>query len=204
VEEIRSSVLSYVGGECIPGRVKNVSKAFLQPLYHKWTSSSATSRATRYPLHKPRNSPHIKTYYQLDANDDNAMSWFFVGSQNLSKAAWGEKIKKQDGPHFYIQHWELGVFVCPKLLGNVNAKLVPVEAPPGPNASKSYGIPLPYKIQPDRYGSDDVTWAVDRVDRTFERQDRDELLALLGLHDVGSPYLHCFIVNKKQRDEKHN
>jgi hypothetical protein len=87
-QEIVQSVEGISGGGSVPGRRSNVFKDFLQPLYHKWSSSSSssssTSTSTRHPLSRGRNVPHIKTYYQI-AEDDEAMDWFVLTSHNLSK-----------------------------------------------------------------------------------------------------------------------
>ena len=82
-QEIAQSVEGISGGGSVPGRSSNVSKDFLQPLYHKWSSSSAS--ASKHPLSRGRNVPHIKTYYQIAAEDEGAMDWFVLTSHNLSK-----------------------------------------------------------------------------------------------------------------------
>jgi tyrosyl-DNA phosphodiesterase-1 len=86
------SVEGVHGGGSVPGRKKNVQKPYLLPLYRKWKSSEEDGGADT--LQKGQNVPHIKTYYQMDdndnANDDSAsMKWFVLSSQNLSKGALG-------------------------------------------------------------------------------------------------------------------
>jgi tyrosyl-DNA phosphodiesterase-1 len=86
-QEIVQSVEGISGGGSVPGRSSNVLKDFLQPLYHKWSSSSTTGAP--HPLSRGRNVPHIKTYYQIADQDDDAMDWFVLSSHNLSKGKYG-------------------------------------------------------------------------------------------------------------------
>ncbi len=79
-QEIKESVEGLRGGGSVPGTCKNVGKSFLQPLWHKWNSSSSMNKT----LGKGQNVPHIKTYYQVDEQGQN-MHWFMLGSHNLSK-----------------------------------------------------------------------------------------------------------------------
>lgn len=164
-EEIRNSTEGYVGGGSVPSNAKNVDKDFLQPLYHKW--SSATQPLL---LHKPRNVPHIKTFYQL-AEDSRSMQWFCVTSHNLSTPSWGQiQNSKWGGRSFYIQHWELGVFVAPSMFGE-NVKMVPIpEACVGRTLVESsdttaqvVGIPLPYPLKPTKYGKNDTVFSWEKT-----------------------------------------
>jgi hypothetical protein len=89
VHEIATSVEGPMGGQTVPGRTNCVGKEFLQPLYHKWDGGCHTSAADRDGLHyqKGRNVPHIKTYYEIDNDNDeeDCMKWFVLTSHNLSK-----------------------------------------------------------------------------------------------------------------------
>jgi tyrosyl-DNA phosphodiesterase-1 len=166
-EEIRSSLEGYAGGGSVPSNSKNVDKAFLQPLYHKWSSSSSSSSS----IHKSHNVPHIKTFYQL-GNDSRSMQWFCLTSHNLSTAAWGQvQNNKWGGQSFFIRHWELGVFLAPSMFGN-DARMGPV--PEGralvEDTTKVVGIPLPYPVNPTKYdGENDEVFS---WDRTYTRRDR--------------------------------
>lgn len=161
VEEIRESVEGYNGGGSVPGRRNNTSKPFLQPLYHKWSSSLDSSN----PLHKPSNVPHIKTFYQI-SQDGFGMEWFCLTSHNLSKAAWGEIINTNEGRRIFTRHWELGVFVAPRLFSN--EKLVPAGS--GGNIDNTMmEVPLPFQLNPTRYRLTDHPWA---VDATYSKRDR--------------------------------
>jgi len=180
VEEIRSSIEGYDGGASVPGRSNNVSKPFLSGLFYKWSaSSSESSSSDSNPLWKGRHVPHIKTFYQFNA-DRRSLDWFVLSSHNLSKAAWGEvqSVKKYGGERrLFVRHWELGVFVSPRLLKA--KRMVPWEPPSSSRSSSSPSdnnddddddddeeevvvtVPLPFKAHPDRYGAGDRPWAVD-------------------------------------------
>jgi tyrosyl-DNA phosphodiesterase 1 len=155
VEEIRTSMEGYAGGASVPGKSKNLQKTFIGPLLHKWSGGISS-------IHKPSNVPHIKTYYQLSKEKDS-LEWFVLTSHNLSKAAWGEVINSQYGKCLRTLSWEMGVFCCPKLVGD--QQLVPFDMRNDPG---SFVIPLPYQSQPERYGVDDQPWA---VDEKYEKSD---------------------------------
>ena len=111
-QEIAQSVEGISGGGSVPGRRSNVFKDFLQPLYHKWSSSSSSSSssasASKHPLSRGRNVPHIKTYYQIAAENEEAMDWFVLTSHNLSKGKYHTERARQrrlnkvvDVSHFF-------------------------------------------------------------------------------------------------------
>jgi tyrosyl-DNA phosphodiesterase 1 len=183
-EEVRSSVEGYAGGGSLPADTKNVTKAFLQPLYHRWSSSS--SEVWENPFALGRNLPHIKTFYRYDNDSDNdtigGMQWFVLTSHNISSAAWGQLQKKNR--QLFVRHWELGVFLSPQTLGC--RRLVPYSSSlssshrptsNGAALSSSTGenddddddiatVPLPYLFHPEPYqpGNDgDEPWAWDNV-----------------------------------------
>ena len=158
VDEIRDSVEGYRGGGSVPGNRKNTSKDCLRPLYHKWSSSESN------PLHKPHNVPHIKTFYQLTDNE-TSMEWFCLTSHNLSKAAWGETINTDQGRLIFTRHWELGVFVVPQLFRK-DCKLVPAGSRSGDN---QIAVPMPFQLNPTKYGLTDHPWAVDGI---YSQADR--------------------------------
>jgi tyrosyl-DNA phosphodiesterase 1 len=188
-EEVRSSVEGYAGGGSLPADTKNVTKAFLQPLYHRWSSSSSSNDAVREnPFALGRNLPHIKTFYRYDddTESDNdtigGMQWFVLTSHNISSAAWGQLQKKNR--QLFVRHWELGIFLSPQTLGC--RRLVPYSSSlssshrptsNGAALSSSTGenddddddiatVPLPYLFHPEPYqpGNDgDEPWAWDKV-----------------------------------------
>lgn len=121
VEEIRSSIEGYQGGNSVPGKMSNVSKDFLVPLYHRWSKPGAEYNSNTDPLRTAKNVPHIKTFLQLSAPTNGhspSIEWLCLTSHNLSKAALGE-LQNSSGSVtkvFFIRHWELGVFISPSTL----------------------------------------------------------------------------------------
>ncbi|GKY91608.1 hypothetical protein MPSEU_000132700 [Mayamaea pseudoterrestris] len=169
VEEIRTSVQGYHGGGSVPGSIKNVSKPFLQRLYRRWSSQACN------PIYKPRNVPHIKSYYQT-CPDGASLSWLVLSSHNLSKAAWGDVINTRFGRRLFIRHWELGVFLSPKLLKAT--RLIPwTAAAVSAMRSRDAIIPLPYNMHPEPYQAADQPWAVDM------RYSRPDSFGRLSAHD---------------------
>jgi tyrosyl-DNA phosphodiesterase-1 len=159
VGEIRSSITGYRGGGSVPGREKNLKKNFLNPLYCKWSSSNIPIN----PIFKGKNVPHIKSYYQLRADD--SFAWFFLGSHNLSKPAWGQVTNGRYGPCFQVSSWELGVFLCPELFSTHDkpVSLVPIVSPivsDFSNGTELVHIPLPYPSHPQPYERQDEPWVV--------------------------------------------
>jgi tyrosyl-DNA phosphodiesterase 1 len=171
-DEICNSMEGYRGGNSVPGSLKNVSKNFLNSLWHRWSvqksflSSLALTReddeATSNPLWKGNNVPHIKTYFQLTNDTDEAMEWFVLTSHNLSKAAWGDvqNSTKHNEKRLFCRHWELGVFFSP---GQLHARRI-VPWSPGKETLKAgdVTVPLPYRHKPVPYGESDKPWAIDQ------------------------------------------
>lgn len=176
VEEIRSSVEGYVGGDSVPGRNNNVSKPFLKPMWHKWSSTQEESN----PLMKPKNVPHIKSYYQTNGN--NGLDWLVITSHNISQAAWGtiRKNKKYGGQHLYIRSWELGVFVSPQTMGV--KKLVPFE---GKRASAgTANVAMPYATHAlEPYAPNHRPWACDLI---YQHPDANGYHSCMG-HTSSNP-----------------
>jgi len=121
-------------------------------------------------LGKAKHVPHIKSYYQVSDNNNHNMDWFVLSSHNLSKAAWGE-IQNRRVPWgmgeteetLVVQHWELGVFVSPSTLGvdTMGPLSSPLASRKDDDDDRRTVIPLPYKIQPDKYNDSDRPWVVE-------------------------------------------
>mmetsp|Transcript_6269 Transcript_6269/g.14179 ORF Transcript_6269/g.14179 Transcript_6269/m.14179 type:complete len:655 (-) Transcript_6269:48-2012(-) len=167
VEEVRTCVEGYSGGGAIPGRTKNLEKAFLMPLYHRWSSRNPNNEG---PLKTSKHAPHIKTFVQ-PSSDGTEIEWMLLGSHNLSIAALGQIQKRHKDSSekiLFIRHWELGVFISPRTLkqaGNYDGKdvtLVPYRGG-GMSSGSEVQVPLPYDLNPTPYNNEDVTWAVDRT-----------------------------------------
>lgn len=151
-EEVRSSIEGYAGGGSLPSDSKNVEKAFIRPLYHRWTSEKDQYN----PFSLPRNLPHIKTFFRYDSTG-KGMQWFVVTSHNISSSAWGQ-LQKQ-GQQFFIRHWELGVFLSPKTLSCRH--LLPLSSC-NDHESRTTTVPLPYNFYPERYKEGETPWAWDK------------------------------------------
>ena len=115
-EEVRTAAAGYAAGGPIPGRVKNVDKAFLRSgsgrpggFYHRWSSATGGD-----PLRKARYPGHCKTFLQLSP-DGTGVEWCLLTSHNLSTAALGQiqNNSKMGEQCLFIRHWELGVLVTP-------------------------------------------------------------------------------------------
>uniref|UniRef100_A0A0K0EKK2 PLD phosphodiesterase domain-containing protein n=1 Tax=Strongyloides stercoralis TaxID=6248 RepID=A0A0K0EKK2_STRER len=112
LDDVRNSINGYGSGYLFPYSVRNKEKQgkYIDPCLHRW--SSETLKRTRY-------LPHIKTYTAFDSN--NKPIYQFIGSQNLSKAAWGEI----DGyGTFTMKNYELGIFTFDE-----KSMIVPYDIP---------------------------------------------------------------------------
>jgi tyrosyl-DNA phosphodiesterase-1 len=138
VSEVRSSLLGYAAGGSIPGNTRNLAKPHVAARLHAWralgesrktepkteTSSSRGSAysSNRHPYGRERAVPHIKTYtrYALRSDGPPKLAWVFLGSHNLSGAAWGKFEKNQT--QLNVRSYELGVLLAPNLVGARNEK----------------------------------------------------------------------------------
>ena len=174
--EIRNSVEGHRGGGSVMGKAKNVQDKFLEPLYHRWSNRNQADD----PLQTARHVPHIKTLVQ-PSSDRSSIEWLYLGSHNLSIAAWGQiqkRHKETDEMINFIAHWELGVFFSPTTLAKAlgDGKRVRI-VPFGHYEKTSNGaicldsdddedehdvdvvcVPLPYSLQTPAYDSKDVHW----------------------------------------------
>jgi len=175
VEEVRTSIEGYAGGGSVPAPSKNVTKDFLQSLWHRWSPSRGGSNDN--PLFKGNHIPHLKTFYQCD--NDQSFLWLVLASHNLSKAALGEVVNsaKYGEQRFFVRHWEMGVFISSRLLGK--ERLVPWsrDAISSQNASIAT-IPLPFKSLPDAYEKSDEPWKWD-----VKSHPNPDKFGRISLHD---------------------
>jgi tyrosyl-DNA phosphodiesterase-1 len=173
--EIRNSVEGHRGGGSVMGKAKNVQDEFLQPLYHRWSSRNNADD----PLQTARHVPHIKTLVQ-PSSDRSSIEWLYLGSHNLSIAAWGQVQARYTGSDeliLRIAHWELGVFISPATLAKARGDGKRVRIVPfGHYGKTSNGaicldsdddeddegidvhVPLPYSLHTPAYDSKDVHW----------------------------------------------
>mmetsp|Transcript_6064 Transcript_6064/g.13427 ORF Transcript_6064/g.13427 Transcript_6064/m.13427 type:complete len:596 (-) Transcript_6064:25-1812(-) len=121
MEQVRDCGEGWVAGASVPIRKSNL-KEWLTPHWRKWGTPQMQelSEQGRRAAHA---MPHVKSYCRwLRVNGSSSSSaapplllWLFVGSHNLSKAAWGELQK--GGQQLCIRSYELGVLVLPSRLG---------------------------------------------------------------------------------------
>ncbi|KAK9811236.1 hypothetical protein WJX72_000407 [[Myrmecia] bisecta] len=97
VAEVRDSGEGWYAGGSIPGSHKNVTKAFLQPYWHRWGGQ---------PVGRQRAMPHIKTYTRYvpgrEGKGDGTLAYFLLTSHNLSKAAWGSLTNGIQGRFLHV------------------------------------------------------------------------------------------------------
>ncbi|KAL4859226.1 Acyl-coenzyme A oxidase [Chlorella vulgaris] len=101
VVEVRNSMEGWFAGGSIPGPSKNVNRPFLRPYFCRWGGEVCG---------RQRAMPHIKTYLRYRGDE---VAWLYVGSHNLSKAAWGQLQKH--GSQLMVRSYELGVLLVPSL-----------------------------------------------------------------------------------------
>jgi tyrosyl-DNA phosphodiesterase 1 len=172
VHEIRFSIEGYRGGASVPGTMRNVTKAFLKPLWRKW---SASSEVSQNPLWKPNHVPHIKSYCQINSTGD-CMEYLVISSHNLSKAAWGEVQLSRGIRKLFIRHWELGVFLSPialktdRLVVWDGVQKNSIGDSPCMVRNRIATVPMPFQVlHPDPYDHSDEPWAVDKHYREADR-----------------------------------
>jgi tyrosyl-DNA phosphodiesterase-1 len=186
VEEIRTSIEGYQGGNSVPGKANNVNKDFLTPLYYRWSKPGAEYNNNADPLKTAKNVPHIKTFLQLSTSDNGdvpSIEWLCLTSHNLSKAAWGEFQNSAGSTSkvLFVRHWELGVFISPATLAkNIfgegdcrchiiricpcteNTSTISIDCEEKDSNVNVITVPLPFDaINPEKYGNGDVPWSVD-------------------------------------------
>eukprot|EP00210_Caulerpa_lentillifera_P001070 g1032.t1 len=172
ITQVKNSREGWLAGLSIPGSSKNVSKSFLQPLWHKFDGTG---------IDREHEMPHIKTY----ARYANSMcSWVLLTSHNLSKAAWGTLQKKDT--QFMIRSYELGVLFLPSLeakyWSSSNCHFSCTQSCPAVqyhSIPKSFNFlrtrlrrnvddglegiecPLPFTLPPSPYSPEDEPWISD-------------------------------------------
>ena len=136
-------------GASIPGSQENVNA--LRRLMHRWSTPNQ-------PENRGRCMPHIKTWLRHAGGD---VAWCYVGSANLSRAAWGNLEK--NGTQLYIKSFELGVILLPSHLAGGTTSMVASSGcgasglPPGVHGAR-LALPLPFALPPVPYAPDDVPW----------------------------------------------
>ncbi|CEF67365.1 Tyrosyl-DNA phosphodiesterase 1 [Strongyloides ratti] len=98
LDDVRNSINGYESGYLFPYTKRNKEKQgkYINPCLHRWKSET---------LNRTRYLPHIKTYTAFDHSDKPIYQ--FIGSHNLSKAAWGEMDAYGT---FVMKNYEVGFF----------------------------------------------------------------------------------------------
>ncbi|XP_022164790.1 probable tyrosyl-DNA phosphodiesterase [Myzus persicae] len=97
--------------------------------------------------------PHIKTYCRV-SSCCTQMSWFLLTSANLSKAAWGRKLKSDEQCN-YIMSQEAGVLFLPQFL--IGTDVFSIDET---EASKSPYFSLPFDMPLSEYSNIDLPWHI--------------------------------------------
>lgn len=106
-----------------------------------------------YSRKRAKAMPHIKTYCRI-SSCYTKMSWFLLTSANLSKAAWGRKLKSNDEIN-YIMAYEAGVLFLPQFLVGSDTFSIDVT-----EKNESSYFTLPYDLPLTEYSYTDVPWTV--------------------------------------------
>ncbi|CEM01729.1 unnamed protein product [Vitrella brassicaformis CCMP3155] len=135
VDEVRNSLEGWVAGEAIhvtkdrllvadkrePGKREDLPPdVFHRWGYHKPNGEPACrGAALPHPPNRTSACPHLKTFLKYghragDSSKRPELAWVYVGSHNLSKAAWGE-LQDNDNK-LSIRSYELGILISPHTL----------------------------------------------------------------------------------------
>ncbi|XP_020096717.1 tyrosyl-DNA phosphodiesterase 1 isoform X2 [Ananas comosus] len=172
VEDVRCSLEGYAAGNAIPSPQKNVEKDFLKKYWARWKADH---------VGRCRAMPHIKTYTRYNGQN---IAWFLLTSSNLSKAAWGALQK--NNTQLMIRSYELGILFLPSVvhpqshfsctgdssvkqpstpLNEFKTKLATLclnRSSGTDSSSQVIRLPVPFRLPPQPYTSEDVPWSWDR------------------------------------------
>ncbi|CAG9462817.1 unnamed protein product [Pedinophyceae sp. YPF-701] len=178
VAEVQNSLEGWVAGASIPGSSRNVNRGHLVPRFCRYAGA---------PVGLQRAMPHIKTYAR-HSEDGRRIFWLFLGSHNISMAAWG-KLEK-NSTQLMVRSYEMGVLLAPcfeeaylkhphagfrchpvpwergaarrGVGGEVVMRPWDVRAAEAENAAPGTAwLPVPYPLPPRPYGEADEPWVVD-------------------------------------------
>lgn len=108
LSEVANSNESMAAGGSLPVRAANVHREHISELLHKWSAASSQRGGAM---------PHIKTIVRYRREQPERIEWMYLGSANLSGAAWGRprKGKAKNDLAEYLDVWsfELGIALIP-------------------------------------------------------------------------------------------
>lgn len=109
LEQVQGSNEGLQAGASLPVQPKNLNRAHITSKLHKWDAT---------PSGRSRAMPHIKTFLRYETATPTTPLWVFLGSFNLSGAAWGRMQgarKQQAWDRLAILSYEAGVLFTPRL-----------------------------------------------------------------------------------------
>lgn len=107
--QVEASNEGLQAGASIPVPGRNLNRAHITSKLHKWDASRSGRQAAM---------PHIKTFLRYASTSPGQAAWLFVGSFNLSVAAWGRMQGargKKPWNRLNILSYEIGVLLSPRL-----------------------------------------------------------------------------------------
>lgn len=105
VEQVVNSLEGIIAGASLPVRADKLNRPHIKNRLHRWQAQQSG---------RQRAIPHIKTYLRYDVHNPNEFHWIFLGSFNLSVAAWGRlqgARGKRPPDRINILSYELGVLM---------------------------------------------------------------------------------------------
>ena len=165
-QEVATCVEPETGGGMPSEYVNAVTKmALLSERRCRWAASDGQV----HPEGRRRVMPHIKSFLR---HRGQHLAWLYLGSSNLSRAAWGEVTGQGSAVKVTMKSFELGVVFVPSLLTGINGNAGPLRmvttvsteaAAAGGRAGvtpdgRCLALPVPYELSPVPYNKDDVPW----------------------------------------------
>ncbi|XP_060864486.1 probable tyrosyl-DNA phosphodiesterase [Metopolophium dirhodum] len=145
VNNVLNSWDGALGGICLPyNKILHEKQLWLKKYMCLWMCHSRK---------RTKAMPHIKTYCRISPCLTE-MSWFLMGSANLSKAAWGRKLKSDEQSNFIMAH-EAGVLFLPQFL--IGSDTFPIDETE-PNKFPYFS--LPFDLPLAGYSDTDQPWTI--------------------------------------------
>lgn len=104
--QVAGSNESLAAGSSLPVRSANIHRDHIRDRLHSWCAERSG---------RERAMPHIKTIVRYDRDDPSCIDYVYLGSANLSGAAWGWVRKKgKKDEHLHILSYEMGLLFTPE------------------------------------------------------------------------------------------
>ncbi|OII74112.1 tyrosyl-DNA phodphodiesterase 1 [Cryptosporidium ubiquitum] len=173
IKQVLNSIEGIEGGGSLPVKKEYICKPWITKLLHRWGEGSIDGN-----ISTEKAIPHIKTFLKYKMfNNAVQIIWLIQGSYNLSNAAWGQLQK--DKSQYCIRNYELGIFLhidqfeferydksekeeeFPKFVWKRKTDHSFDSKIHNNQPNKLLDIPLPFKLPPRRYSSDDIPWNIE-------------------------------------------